>query len=117
MRNYLKRLRLADNTAPDNLDTALANLEKNILDKANTPQWQNDAMSTLSDETRRQYYSRMHLQHRTLKAAIACLNSPVAKDSNRWFLRLEEFDPPEELSEKLPDAKLQKFEPAVELLE
>lgn len=102
MRNYLKRLKLDFHFTESELSAAERPVSREGSIQDSDERWQNDAREILSDKTKRTYYKRVHFQHEAMKATVSCLGDPIAKDTHRWHLRLQEFAPPEpDLS--LPD--------------
>jgi len=89
MRNYLRRLNLRRKASQPEIESAI----EASMEDTNDFQSVADAESILGDKACRIYYERTHLQYEAIAAAIACLDSPIAKNTQQWEDRIVEFEP------------------------
>ncbi|MDB4223574.1 hypothetical protein N9850_07350 [Granulosicoccus sp.] len=92
MRNYLRRLDLPRKASPSEIQTAVQSSMEDTTDFQSLA----DAENVLSDKIIRTYYERTYTQYEAISAAIDCLDSPAAVDSQQWRDRIVEFEPIEE---------------------
>lgn len=92
MRNYLRRLDLPRKASLPEIQTAIQSSMEDTTDFQSLT----DAESVLSDNLIRTYYERTYTQYEAITAAIECLDSSVAVDSQQWRDRIVEFEPLEE---------------------
>jgi len=92
MRNYLRRLGLPRKASLSEIEAAVQ------LTMEDTSDFQSvsDAEHVLSDKVIRTYYERTHVQYDAIAAAIHCLDSPIAQDTQQWRDRVVEFEPLED---------------------
>jgi hypothetical protein len=92
MRNYLHRLDLPRRASLSKIQIAVQSSMEDTTDFQSLV----DAENVLSDKVIRTYYERTHTQYEAISAAINCLDSSVAVDSQQWRDRIVEFEPIEE---------------------
>jgi hypothetical protein len=92
MRNYLRRLDLPPKASLPEIQTAIQSAMEETTDFQSLA----DAEDVLSDNVIRTYYERTCTQYEAISAAIDCLDSPAAVDSQQWRDRIVEFKPLEE---------------------
>ena len=88
MRNYIRRLDLTRKAHSTEIEAAIKASMEDTLDVQSVA----DAESILGDSIVRTYYERTHLQYEAIAAAIDCLDSPIAKDTQEWGARVVEFE-------------------------
>lgn len=88
MRNYLRRLDLPRKASASEIEAAVQSSMEDTTDVQSVA----DAESILGDTIIRTYYERTHLQYEAIAAAIDCLASPIAKDTQEWGARVVEFE-------------------------
>lgn len=88
MRNYLRRLELTRKAHSSEIESAINASMENTVDVQSVA----DAESILGDNIVRTYYERTHVQYEAIAAAIDCLDSPIAKDTQEWGARVVEFE-------------------------
>lgn len=88
MRNYLRRLDLPRKASTSEIEAAVQSSMEDTTDVQSVA----DAESILGDTIIRTYYERTHLQYEAIAAAIDCLESPIAKDTQEWGARVVEFE-------------------------
>lgn len=88
MRNYLRRLELTRKAPTADIEAAVQSTMEDTTDVQSVA----DAESILGDTILRTYYERTHLQYEAIAAAIECLDSPVATDTQEWGARVVEFE-------------------------
>ncbi|MFT5894336.1 MAG: hypothetical protein ACI8VW_001205 [bacterium] len=92
MRNYLRRLDLPRKASLSDIQTAIQSSMEDTTDFQSLA----DAENVLSDKVFRTYYVRTYTQYEAITAAIDCLDSPAAVDSQQWRDRIVEFEAFEE---------------------
>lgn len=92
MRNYLRRLELSRKATASEIQTAVQSSMEDTTDFQSLA----DAEYVLGDRVIRTYYERTHTQYEAISAAIDCLDSSVAVDSQQWRDRIVEFEPLED---------------------
>ena len=92
MRNYLRRLDLPRKASASEIQSAVQ------LSMEDTTDFQSlaDAENILNDNVIRTYYERTYTQYEAIAAAIECLESSDAVDSQQWRDRIVEFEPLED---------------------
>ena len=89
MRNYLRRLDLPRRASPAEIQSAVQSSMEDTTDFQSL----SDAENVLSDKVIRTYYERTYTQYEAIAAAIGCLESPTAVDTQQWRDRIVEFEP------------------------
>jgi len=92
MRNYLRRLDLPRTATLSEIQTAVQSSMEDTTDFQSL----NDTEYVLTDNIRRTYYERTYTQYEAISAAIDCLDSPNALDTQQWRDRVVEFEPLED---------------------
>jgi hypothetical protein len=92
MRNYLRRLDLPRKAAIPEIQAAVQSSMEDTTDFQSLA----DAENVLSDNVIRTYYERTYTQYEAIAAAIDCLDSPIAVDTQQWRDRIVEFEPLED---------------------
>ena len=92
MRNYLRRLDLPRKASMSEIQEAVQSTMEDTTDFQSLA----DAENVLGDKVIRTYYERTYTQYEAITAAIGCLDSSVAVDSQQWRDRIVEFEPIEE---------------------
>ena len=92
MRNYLRRLNLDRKASPSEVQTAVQSTMQDTTDFQSLA----DAENVLSDKLIRTYYERTYTQYEAITAAIGCLDSVEAQDTQQWRDRIVEFEPIDE---------------------
>ena len=88
MRNYLRRLDLHRKASLAEIEAAVQTSMEDTTDVQSVA----DAEHVLGDKIIRTYYERTHLQYEAIAAAIECLDSPIANDTQEWAARVVEFE-------------------------
>jgi hypothetical protein len=92
MRNYLRRLDLPRKASMSEIQEAVQSTMEDTTDFQSLA----DAENVLGDKVISTYYERTYTQYEAITAAIGCLDSSVAVDSQQWRDRIVEFEPIEE---------------------
>jgi len=89
MRNYLRRLDLPRKASLAEIQNAVQSTMEDTTDFQSLA----DAENILSDKIIRTYYERTFTQYEAITAAIDCLDSSTAVNSQQWHDRIVEFEP------------------------
>lgn len=88
MRNYYRRLDVSRDASLSGIQTAIQSTMEDTTDFQSLA----DAECVLSDQHYRTHYDRTYTQYEAITAAIDCLDSSAAVDSQQWRDRIVEFD-------------------------